>query len=76
VTGFAPTSGPVGTRITITGSGFKGTKTVTINGTKASRSVKSDSTILATVKKETTSGQIAVSGPNGTAVSAGSFTVT
>jgi glucose/arabinose dehydrogenase len=76
VTGFAPASGPVGTRITITGSGFKGTKTVTINGTKASRSIGSDTTIVATVKKGTTSGPITVSGPNGTGVSVGTFAVT
>jgi len=35
VTSFAPTSGPVGTEVTITGSGFSGTSTVTINGVSA-----------------------------------------
>jgi glucose/arabinose dehydrogenase len=77
VTDFTPTSGPVGTKITITGMNFTGAKTVTIGGTKA-KSVKrvSPTTVTAVVRKGTTSGQIAVTGPGGTGVSAGSFTVT
>ena len=76
VTNFTPTSGPAGTKITITGTAFKGTKTLTINGMKVSRSIKSDMTIVATVKKGTTSGQITVTGPAGSDTSAGTFTVT
>lgn len=76
VTNFTPTSGPTGTKITITGTAFKGTKTLTINGMKVSRSIKSDMTIVATVKKGTTSGQITVTGPAGSDTSAGTFTVT
>jgi glucose/arabinose dehydrogenase len=76
VTGLTPTSGPIGTRITITGTAFKGTKTVTIGGTKASRKVQSDTTIVATVRTGTTSGPIVVTGPNGSGAGADSFTVT
>ena len=76
IASFSPTSGKVGTKITIKGSGFKNTKSVSINGTKTSFSVKSDTSISATVQKGTTSGPIKVTGPNGTAVSAGVFTVT
>ena len=76
ITSFSPTSGKVGTKIAIKGSGFKNTKSVSINGTKTSFSVKSDTSINATVQNGTTSGPIKVTGPNGTAVSAGVFTVT
>jgi IPT/TIG domain len=77
VTSFLPASGPVGTKITITGTGFKaGGPTVTINGVKASADVKSDTTIVAKVNQGTTSGQIAVTTKNGTGISAATFTVT
>jgi hypothetical protein len=37
--------------------------------------VKGDTTIIATVKKGTTSGQITVTGPSGSDISAATFTV-
>jgi IPT/TIG domain len=77
VTDFSPTSGPVGTKITITGMNLTGGRTVTIGGTRAKIvKVVSPTTITAAVRKGTTSGQIAVTGPGGTGVSADSFTVT
>ena len=77
VTSFLPTSGPVGTKFTITGTGFKaGGLSVTINGVKAGADAASDTTIAAKVKKGTTSGQITVTTKNGTGVGAGTFTVT
>ena len=77
MTSFLPTSGPVGTKFTITGTGFKaGGLSVTINGVKAGADAASDTTIAAKVKKGTTSGQITVTTKNGTGVGAGTFTAT
>ncbi len=77
VTGFAPAQGPAGTTITITGTGFKKVKSVTINGTPAkSLHVLSSTTLTAVVRPGTASGQIRVTTPNGTGTGAGTFTVT
>ena len=73
---FAPTSGPVGTSVTITGTGFAGTTSVRFNGTQAAFSVVSSTQLRATVPAGATSGQISVFTPNGTATSAASFQVT
>src|SRR5919197_963746 len=42
ITGFSPTSGPVGTAVTITGSGFTGASSVRFHGKSASFTVNSD----------------------------------
>jgi len=76
VTSFTPTSGPVGTVVTVTGSGFTGAAAVAFNGAAASFSVASDAQITATVPSGATSGAIAVTTPNGAGVSAASFAVT
>ena len=49
VDSFNPTSGPEGTIVTITGTGFTGATAVTFNGTSASFTVDSDVQITATV---------------------------
>ncbi|RTQ48200.1 T9SS type A sorting domain-containing protein [Hymenobacter gummosus] len=77
VTSFTPTSGPVGTVVTITGTNFTGATGVSFNGTAATTfSVTNATTISATVPSGATSGTIAVTTPGGTATSTGSFTVT
>jgi len=75
ISSFSPTAGAVGTKIKIKGTGFTNAKNVLVGGTKTKFTVKSDTSIQATVQKGTKSGPITVSGPNGTVVSAGSFTV-
>jgi hypothetical protein len=75
VTGFSPTSGLVGTTVAISGTNFGGTTDVTFNGTSASFSVNSATSITATVPTGATSGTISVSNPGGDATSTGTFTV-
>ena len=76
ITSFAPTSGPVGTSVIITGTGFTGATAVAFNGSPAaSFSVASDTQITATVPADATSGAIAVTTPGGTGTSAASFSV-
>ncbi len=75
VTSFMPTSGAVGTLVTVTGSAFTGATSVTFGGASASYVVDSDSQISATVPAAATTGPIAVTTSRGTGTSAGSFTV-
>src|SRR5207249_507939 len=77
ISSFSPSSGPVGTSVTISGSNFSGPTTVTFsNGTAASFTVNSDTQITTTVPTGASCGLISVSTPAGTATSASSFTVT
>jgi hypothetical protein len=76
VSSFAPTSGPVGSIVTISGSSFTGASGVSFNGTAASYTINSPTTITATVPSGATIGPIAVTTPYGTGTSAGTFTVT
>ena len=77
VTLFAPTAGPVGTPVTITGSGLAGATAVTFDGVAATAvSLDSDTQVTAAVPSGATSGPIAVTTPGGTAPSAAGFTVT
>jgi hypothetical protein len=76
ISGFTPTSGPVGTSVTVSGSAFSGATAVKFNGTSAKYTVSSDTQISATVPAGATSGPIAVTGPAGTGQSSSSFTVT
>ncbi len=74
---FTPTSGPVETPVTITGTSFTGATKVTFGGVKATVfSVDSDTQITATVPTGAKTGKIQVTTPTGTATSAGVFTVT
>lgn len=75
VTKFSPTSGKVGKKVTITGLHFVGTTGVSFNGTSAAFTVKSTSTIVASVPTGATSGHITVTNAGGSATSAGTFTV-
>jgi uncharacterized repeat protein (TIGR03803 family) len=75
ISSFTPKSGPVGTEVTITGSGFIGATKVTFGGVKAtSYTVDSGTQITTTVPTGAKTGNIAVTTPGGTA-SKGTFTV-
>ncbi|WP_400194333.1 FG-GAP-like repeat-containing protein [Hymenobacter sp. B81] len=77
LTSFTPTSGPVGTPVTLTGTGFTGATRVALNGTAASQfTVVSATQITATVPAGATSGAIAVTTPAGSATSGTAFAVT
>ncbi|WIG59094.1 MAG: Chitinase [Ktedonobacterales bacterium] len=76
ITSFSPTSGAVGSSVTISGTNFTGATAVKFNGTSASFSVGSSTSITATVPSGATTGTISVTTPNGTATSSSSFTVT
>jgi uncharacterized repeat protein (TIGR03803 family) len=73
---FTPPSGPVGTSVTITGTGLTQATKVTFNGTSATFVVNSDTQITATVPTGATTGKIAVTTKGGTVSSTTSFTVT
>src|SRR6266481_1298407 len=78
ITGMAPTSGPVGAPVTITGTGFgssQGGSTISLNGTSAVATNWSDSTIVAIVPTGASSGMFTVT-VNGQQVSSPAFTVT
>ena len=76
VASIFPTSGVVGSQVTVTGAGLMGASAVTFNGTPAPAfTVVSDTAITVIVPVGATAGPIAVTTPGGTAASAGSFTV-
>ena len=75
ITSFTPTSGPVGTTVTLTGTGFSGATTVSFNGTPASFTATSDTSISTPVPSGAATGPITVTTPAGTATSSRSFRV-
>jgi hypothetical protein len=75
LTSFTPTSGPVGTTVTVTGTAFTGATAVAFNGTSATFTLSSATSISATVPSGATSGTISVTTPGGTATSTTAFTV-
>jgi hypothetical protein len=76
ITSFAPTSGPVGTSVVITGTGFVAVTSVQFNGVAAVSPVTNSATqITAIVPTGATTGLITVTDSGGTATSATSFTV-
>jgi uncharacterized repeat protein (TIGR01451 family) len=77
IAGFSPTSGPTGTMVTITGTGFTGTTNVMFNNTNAKQfTVVTDTQITAAVPNGAKTGSIGVTTPGGMATSGSSFTVT
>ena len=78
ITSFTPTSGPVGTAVTIYGTGFSATpasNSVQFNGTAASVSASDSGSIGTTVPAGTTTGRITVTVNGVTATSATDFVV-
>jgi uncharacterized repeat protein (TIGR03803 family) len=71
-----PTSGPVGTPVTILGNNLVGTTAVTFNGTAATFTVVSSTVIKATVPGGATTGKVTVTTPKGTLTSKVNFRVT
>lgn len=74
ISSISPTIGPVGTLVTISGGGLTGATAVSFNGTPASFTPVSATTVTATVPATATTGQISVVTPTGTAKS-GTFRV-
>jgi YD repeat-containing protein len=78
IVSFTPAHGPVGTRVTIFGTGFGATpaqNTVRFNGTPATVTSASPTTLVATVPAGATTGPISVTAPLGNVTSATAFTV-
>ncbi|MFZ5876324.1 MAG: RHS repeat-associated core domain-containing protein [Nitrospirota bacterium] len=75
ITDFTPTSGPVGTVVTITGENFGPTATVFFNGVQAT-STNAASMMAATVPLGATTGPITMTTAGGSATSATNFSVT
>jgi hypothetical protein len=76
ITSFAPISGPVGTKVVITGAGFTGTTKVTFGATATSFTVNGNTQVTATVPTGAVTGKISITTAGGTATSATVFTVT
>lgn len=73
---FSPSSGPVGTVVTLTGTGLTQTTKVTFNNVVATTIVvNSDSSVSATVPTGATTGKIAITTTGGNVTSTTSFTV-
>jgi hypothetical protein len=75
ITSFTPTSGPVGTPVTITGTAFTGTAKVTFGGVASSFTVNSETQITAIVPTAAKTGKIAITTNGETVDSKTSFTV-
>lgn len=76
---FTPASGPVGTSVTVYGTGFSTTanqNTVKFNGTAATVTSSTANQIVTSVPTGATTGTIQVTSPNGSATSSNSFNVT
>lgn len=76
ISGFAPTSGPLRTIVTISGSGLLFTTTVTVGGVSASFRIVNGGTLQARVPDSAPSGPIVVTAMGGIVTSATNFTVT
>jgi IPT/TIG domain-containing protein len=79
ITSFTPTSGPVGTTVTITGTNFNNPVVTDVefdNRNAGSFTVVNDTTITATVPNNATDGPIQVTNADNTATSSTDFDVT
>jgi YD repeat-containing protein len=76
---FTPKSGPIGTTVTILGTGFDATpaqNTVTFNGTAATVTAASTTRLTVTVPAGATTGTIGITSPGGSTSTGTAFTVT
>jgi uncharacterized repeat protein (TIGR03803 family) len=76
ISSFSPSSGKVGTIVTINGTGLTQTTKVTFGVKAATFKFISDSKVTATVPSGATTGKITVTTAGGSATSSGTFTVT
>lgn len=76
LTSVSPSSGSVGTAVTLTGTNLTGATAVTFNQVSATFTVASDTQITTTVPTGATSGYVSVTTPGGTVGSPTAFTVT
>jgi hypothetical protein len=76
LTSFSPTSGPVGTSVTITGANLTGATAVSFNGIAAATfTVNSATQITATVPTGATTGELSLTTPGGTVHSTTTFVI-
>jgi uncharacterized repeat protein (TIGR03803 family) len=76
ITSFTPSSGPVGTSVTITGVSLTQSTTVTFGAVAATTfTVNSDTQVTTTVPTGAVTGKVGITTAGGTASSAASFTV-
>ena len=76
ITGFTPTSGAVGTSVTVTGTNLTGATAVSFNGTTATITSDTATQIVTAVPTGATTGAISVTTSGGTVRSTAAFTVT
>ncbi|MHB1461090.1 MAG: IPT/TIG domain-containing protein [Armatimonadota bacterium] len=75
ITSFTPSSGQIGSEVTITGSNFTGATRVDFRSYNASMSVVNDTTIVAYVPVQATTGKVGINTPAGRTLSDIEFTV-
>lgn len=75
ISGFTPTSGGVGTAVTISGTSFTGITRVAFNGVSAPFTVISNASVVTGVPAGAASGKISVTTSSGTSASSSNFTV-
>lgn len=75
ISAFTPSSGSIGTRVTVSGTNLSNVSAVRFNGVPSLVLSASATTLVTTVPQGATSGPISVSAPSGTAQSSLSFTV-
>ena len=75
ISSFSPSSGPVGTSVSIIGTNLTNASLVTFDGAHAAFSVNGSTQIIATVPSGATTGKIEVTTPSGSVKSATNFAV-
>jgi hypothetical protein len=76
IASLSPSTGSVGTSVTITGTNLADATDVKFGSTSATILTKSATTVTTTVPAGATTGKVSVTTPSGTATSASDFTVT
>ena len=73
---FGPTSGPIGTQITLLGTNFSGATNVSVGGVAAPLTIVSDTRAVVTVPPGAATGVLILLGPSGRSITGVSFVVT